>query len=584
MSALSVTLSCMAHDIGMAIYTAPIKAHIDMEVAKYNHKKNKEAKEAAKKEAEEQSKVEETTAQQSKIEEKKAEKPVRKTSKEVKKSKEEVFKEALKAASSDSDVDTRVMSYIQNTQQYNPVQKIELVKRAKKTQKLLNYILYYITSTEACKITDLTKAEKEFCNAIADRFYTAGIIYEEVGNASLDLYDVENVNITTMPKFLFAASAVRATNTMDVRAKINKVIADLHPTEDEPVKEEVKEPAPDSIVVNPFKRLIVESEDQKNDLSFDLNGDVVMNPVDDVDPQLEAKIEQLVVPKLPEGFKHRYTMDPSGSGLVVLYVKRPGIGEIAYLVDPGLIYGKDIFSLGCNIPTNDFQGTFIDFIPFDIEEPIRKTIEGIYILNDSEIEESYKYHQFDNRALYRYIDMSDVAVRDIPDDKMFILTNKLSDIINVLLNNNGNNYAALPRMRFTKFDNPDSFVLVSDRYVKNPIINVANNMVPIIEGLVVNVDGNDMMITMPDKTEIKWNYIEMDHLNQNQNLQETEQTNTEEDHAGEYMGQSYVNPTVQMFNNLQAGQVFQQPDPQVIPMPNPAFQRGMVVNNTDIIR
>ena len=36
--------------------------------------------------------------------------------------------------------------------------------------------------------------------------------------------------------------------------------------------------------------------------------------------------------------------------------------------------------------------------------------------------------------------------------------------------------------------------------------------------------------------------------------------------------------------NLQAGQVFQQPDPQVIPMPNPAFQRGMVVNNTDIIR
>ena len=102
MSALSVALSCMAHDFGMAVYTAPMKVNLDIQKAKYEHKVKKEAKKAEKET--EKAANEAEAADQKSI-------TVRKTAKEVNKSKDEVFKEAEKEAPSDFLI-SRILSSI----------------------------------------------------------------------------------------------------------------------------------------------------------------------------------------------------------------------------------------------------------------------------------------------------------------------------------------------------------------------------------------------------------------------------------------------------------------------------------------
>ena len=256
----------------------------------------------------------------------------------------------------------------------------------------------------------------------------------------------------------------------------------------------------------PEKVVDVPAEDVAEVVNFDTDSKFIPKPapapkkevlfnmenldVDLMDPQnvqekykkAFGKVEQVIKTQKPRGTKHKLTQLPSGLIELQLSTSEGNYMGTA-MIDPYIIYGNRIY-MQCLSEVGAVA------VPLERHDLINKYLSG-YTLTAQEAMDCKKFI-FYNEDVYGHIDMSDVKeFRKMGTDDYQKFGGKLEKVLQLL--NEKMEY--VPRFRFSRFSNANSFELLADAEVKNPngyqLYRPTNPIKVVIAGNGVSITGED---------------------------------------------------------------------------------------------
>lgn len=399
--------------------------------------------------------------------------------KEQKKQDKEVMKMAEEAANQDRNElysDSVRDSIVEITKDdESPARRIKLINRACDTNKLIQFATFYMTDDRG-QLMNHKQIEKEIINGIAALF-EFGKIYEDAGVSSLVMYDFEcKDDYLTTSKYLLSIEDIMSRKKDPVfMEKLTKRKQHLNGVEENVTKEEQKKSSwvtDENGIVHPIfiaKEPIILNEDIGPVQGYGIS--------DELFNRLESEFSEILT------MKHRYEIN---GDLITLFVYKNGIEEF-FTIDPGIIMGLGRFGIIAKIQGNDEI-----IVPLECKDIVKNIItNSFYVLTAEEIQTVLGYY-FSNMNIYRYIDMSFTEkITGLSKDDMGILENKLSFIISKM--REVSPQAELPRLRFNHWSSVNDFMLISDPNVKSPLAYKGDTSPVICEGLLFQIDGNNII-------------------------------------------------------------------------------------------
>ena len=352
----------------------------------------------------------------------------------------------------------------------NDFVEIDLISTAIRTNKWINYAIYYMT--DDTNLLKCGRKERELINAICE-LAGFGRVYDSVGSCDLRDYDSRNPDRKIGSKFILLLDELMGRlkepefqTKMNLRkAKLNKVLG---------------------LPLNPnYSGVHTVDKDGIIHPIFFSNTPLVNT----LGPRKGEGIDQPLFDRLEVAFKdiisdknYCYTKNPNG--LVDLTIQRDntfGATE-KYLVDNGTLLGGTTISVLGEFDTvnGGRDSVFIDVRKHpDIAYKILSSI--FYRLSVDEVMTANS-DMLSNGFIYTYIDFSNTPWFDYLSftDKVE-LGNNLIEIVRSM--HDDHNLVYPPRLRFTQYTDPNNFVLVSDNNVLSPLSDTFVTTPNILEGL-----------------------------------------------------------------------------------------------------
>ena len=468
MSATTVSIKNKIYNFKYNLSLLPYEIDLSIRANRYARKKRKEEK------------VSKCTEE--KVSKCTEEKETKKTKKEEKKQTSEAFKEAEKEFG--GSFSKQQTEDIINKSGTDNLGKVKLLAKAMETNKWLQFALYYMTNENAI-LVKADEAEKELVNGIA-KYFNFGKIYESAEIADLEVYDMScEDKYIPVPKFIISISGDIIPRTKDdlIMQKIANRKEQLSAEKEFP-----QDDAPDEEFIKP---------------SFVTDEDGVIHPVfftdivitedkpvkgEGISDELFNRMETSLVPLIGEN-KHRYEVY---GDLISLFISRPNGIEEQYIIDPGVVMGKDKLYILANVPGDTL------FVSIEHVDIVKNVLGNkFYILNPVEIQEVIQDY-FRNLNIYRYIDMNKTSfLKDLDTESFQKLGKKLTFIISQI-QSQSNPDQQLPRFRFNSWESVDKFMIISDPDVKSPLKMTGETSPVIMEGLMFIVEGDKVTQKLRD--------------------------------------------------------------------------------------
>lgn len=365
----------------------------------------------------------------------------------------------------------------------SPALEVAYISLARKTEKLIRYTLYYVTTHNAPKIK-LSKKEREFVNTVA--YYIGyGTIYNYDGVNDIQDYDIEHNFGTFNKDFLLMLRELRDIISKEsFEAKWKAKLA----------AESILDTSVAMLGVNDGS--IVNSTIDENGMItpifFTTNSEVA----NIITPKRPSYMDDDTFVKFENAFKgilsDNYYYTRNNDGCWVLNIYNPNsIIENSYIIDDGSIMGGNVVSILGNY---QMSTGYIDTIFVNVST--HKDIVGnilsspFYTLTNDELHAVSK-DMFDNCKIYRTIDFSNTGeimnMVDLVNNGKDTFGRYLSGVLSIL-----EAKGIDARLRFSEFASPTSFVLVSDDKCSSPL--PGSTSTTIIPDLKVLVTTNKMIL------------------------------------------------------------------------------------------
>lgn len=404
-------------------------------------------------------------------------------------------KKEMKKATENKNTDPseKVAEDVEMMSDGNTFIKTQMLEKAKATNKLVEYAIYYMTA-DGAELIKLTDEEKKFVNGIAE-FFEFGKIYESADVADITMFDLDNENIKKetlqLSPFILSMKEIESRKTETTMENIQQRKEQLaaeaeHPEDDAPDNEEnviipdlVKEDDMDKIV-KPVQ--FFDNENLQKPLHNNKQGNLSKEEFEKLENHFSKYLTNV-----------NYRYDKSGD-LYNLYITRSeeyGI-EDNYIIDDGKVMGLGKIYVLANIPGDTI------FVSVDDHEDIVRNVLAtkFYVLNPNEIQQVIEDY-FNNLAVYSYIDMSNTSfLNDISKKDFVKLGKKLTFIVNKV--KELSKTSEYPRFRFKKWKSVDDFSIVSDGKVISPLEHTGETSGVIVDGLTYTVKGDKVTQKLKD--------------------------------------------------------------------------------------
>lgn len=398
---------------------------------------------------------------------------------ERKRDQRKTFKESEKVGRAVSDY---LYDDIREAANNNDLYEIDLISTAIKTNKWINYAIYYMTEDDS-HLLKCNYAEREFLNSIS-MLAGFGRMYQSAGVTDLREFDIKNPDRKIGTKFilLFDELLDRIHDEEFIqKMKIRKTKLGMNIL---------------SIGMDP---------NYKGSHSIDNDGYIhpvfFMNPViTDIGEKKGPGIDQVTFDRLENSvgkliMNSKYKYSRNENGLIDLEQEIDNsFGAIEkFVIDDGLLLGGTTISiLGYYDTINGgTDKVFVDVNKHpDIAFNILKSV--FYKMSADEVNVATA-DLLNNGFIYTYIDFNNTPWFDYLGftDKI-TLSNNLVNIVRYM--GNDPNLAYPPRLRFLSYKDPDNFTLISDNEVKSPLSDTFETTPNILEGLSFVVqDGSASM-------------------------------------------------------------------------------------------
>ena len=176
------------------------------------------------------------------------------------------------------------------------------------------------------------------------------------------------------------------------------------------------------------------------------------------------------------------------SGLIEITLVRDTGKLDSYIVDPGIVIGQGIKVLIQNVNGQDL---FVSSPPILRKAFLNKSYQMTLEETKNVLE---KENQFYNQRVYTVYDFSNSSkvFKDASRQDIDTLEKKLLTINDIVMNT----FGKACRMRIKNYKSNDAFIIVSDPKCKVPMEEM---IMTIIDGLVIKVNGNEIVINLNDE-------------------------------------------------------------------------------------
>ena len=394
-------------------------------------------------------------------------------------SKREKEKEMEKAAEycENPGFSKEILEGIDNTAGNNLPAKFDLFTKAKITDKLKFYTIYYMTNRTA-KLIKLNEKEMELVNGIAE-LAGFGKIYESADIADLRKYDPKYELYNEGHLFLLSIDDISLqVNTTEVQKKISSKKAFLGKGGDP------------NAFMDTTPEFVVNSE-EIHPINFSINPSAYQHEKVDMGITREEKrnfdktLKDYIVEK-----KWRYVKDDGG--MVTLYQEDPSGIESAMMIDMyGYIMGGEEPAILANTMINGSYDTTMVPLNYDNQDLVKEIFKNPFFIVPQEDVEKINQRYLKDMSVYRFIDMQNTGwIKQLSEDDKNILSGKLLFVINHFYSN-----GQLPcRMRFESYNSPQDFKLISDDKCLSPLAILGSTETTINNGLEIHVEGNNITV------------------------------------------------------------------------------------------
>ena len=400
------------------------------------------------------------------------------------------------------------------------------IKRIKRSNRLVTYVLWKISTGSTYKLEGATEGEREFINAVALELCQPKI-YPEDGVADLKFYDVNSDSIFEDPMFITSVEHIRQRCTENFMDKADSVSA-VEAVDNNDKNIEVTEPFTfrktegNTFTPGNENESVPSYATTLNNIVTDSG---LLPPTESVKRNFEKYIDNILQ---IENLEYSYGMNHDGSATLFV-ADKSGIIK-AYKVDTGSMFGADNYALMYLLPGYD-GNMIVQPVSFKDTDLITRILIPIAVKPTlQEISDSYYKYGFKTDVNHVMFDLSLIDMSKLTeDDKQKFETNltkihnivvRLSEQLGILDPNLGNNFNApaanveiatmrrlnTPRFRITSMDSVNSFSFAADpintkTYLYDCCMHCANTT----HGISGSLKGTTLTMYTPDGGSTTYN-------------------------------------------------------------------------------
>ena len=168
--------------------------------------------------------------------------------------------------------------------------------------------------------------------------------------------------------------------------------------------------------------------------------------------------------------------------------------EIIIIDDGSILGGTKVSILGMYHAMTGNMDTI--FVKVDNHPIIAQNIFNIpfYIMSELEVQEIFNDQSYLTGLIYKYVDMSNTEFMDtLIKEEKYYFEKRLLAVTKVLVQSGQE-----ARLRFSNYNSPSEFELVSDANVKSPFAKDNTTISNIIEGLKITIEDKKMTKEIPN--------------------------------------------------------------------------------------
>lgn len=369
----------------------------------------------------------------------------------------------------------------------NDLVEISLLSKAIKTNKWINYAIYYMThDTNLIKCDEHTR---KFLNGIGE-LAGFGKLYHSCESTDIRRYDSRNKERRRDSRFILLLDELKARLQdekfqTDMRLRMAKMKHNINPAIlfVQPKTQQEKE----MVELTRYKEGLTHPllfDIYKPSSNFDKKGYGIDNPTFE---RLEKAFSKLITDKY-----YSYAKDDHGMIQLTLIKNNTFGAKNIYTVDTGLLMGGSTISIMGIYKT--VKGTtdkiFVDVAKYpDIAYNILTSV--FYLMTPAEVNRVMA-GLIGKGIVYKYIDFSNTTFFDYLDEASKIeLGDRLISAIHII-DKRDPNLTYIPRFRFDSFIDIRNFTLISDNRVFSPFASTGETSSFILEGLSIRFQDGQM--------------------------------------------------------------------------------------------
>ena len=366
----------------------------------------------------------------------------------------------------------------------------EGIKRIRRSNKLVTFVLWYTTTKNPQKLEGTTQAEREFINAVAFELNQPKI-YSDDGIADLKFYDVDSTSFSEDPAFITSAKEIKERGTSNFVEKVEMAKKDDEVKNDEENKP-VELIVPFTFRASPRNTFVPGHENESVTVENTISGNEKQR---NVPYEIFSYLEKYIAPIFNDTvfkYYYEYTKDYEHDKNFVLriYVTGP-TGDIrSYTIDQGTIYGSSNYAI--IYQTNGYYNGKLEYLPISIKDKatVRRILtDRVTDITREELMKSVDAFSFKDKRVHQMFDLSGFDFDRLTKAEKEQLGDKLSKMHDVLMDFGMRNYIVvkddkslnlgskeekrypIPRFRISSFKNVDDFSISSDTQVNSSLIH-----------------------------------------------------------------------------------------------------------------
>lgn len=417
--------------------------------------------------------------------------------------------------------------------------KANMIGNSIRTQKLIQFAYYYMTNKNAALMNEFSTEERQIINAVAAMFYF-GKIYTDSGIANLKMYDPTTEEYLEGGKFFLCIKDIEYKKNDDAflekvetrkaaLAAMNPFVAEDLDTGKTVIAEEVPETGTvgskwtkdENGIIHPIfinengvvldeeeevKQPEPEHKEYQSPVIFATKELWDQNTFPDdwsniLDESTCNILEKSIGKLAPEAHCFRkipnsdllalYILDKNEQGVPITKMFYIDLGTVMGGTEPRIYTKMDVGN--GSVDTIFVSAKHEDIVKKVLDSQQGENFYADYVLTKDEAQEVLLDY-FRNMEIYKYVDMSDTEfIAEMNVDDFQKLGKKLTFILTKVQEQSTG--VGLPRFRFNYWNGIDDFIIVSDNAVKSPLSISGKTSSIILEGLIYEVKGDDVIQT-----------------------------------------------------------------------------------------